>query len=268
MTAADSTAGAPHVTTRTVRTASRSRRLALVTALVALAAACTPIALPLPTTTTVPPDRPPAEVSMEWWAMGDSLFAGYDRHRAAPSYLDGVEIFAIPGHTLLDVELLGQHQTTVREQIEAAIELHGAPEHMVIHAGVADLVGRGLWGFDHGSEEFTTEIASLDEWLRGLGIDVWWTTLAPFTFWSIPGLGGQGELRLWLNDWLHEHLGDRLIDCEAALIGLGGVYADAQYLLEDDGIHVNSWGARRHARCISEQLAAEGFDVPVLAEPR
>ena len=269
MTAADSTSGAPHPTTRRAnraRPASRSRRLALIATLVALAAACTPVALP-PTSTTVPPG-PPAEVSMEWWAMGDSLFAGYDKHRAAPSYLDGVENFAIPGHTLLQVELLGEPQTTVREQIEAAVELHGAPEHMVIHAGVADLVGRGLWGFDHGSDELAAEIASLDEWLRGLGVDVWWTTLAPFTFWSIPGLGGQGELRLWLNDWLHEHVGDRLIDCEEALIGFGGVYADAQYLLEDDGIHVNSWGARRHARCISEQLAEQGYDLPVLTEPR
>ena len=40
------------------------------------------------------------------------------------------------------------------------------------------------------------------------------------------------------------------------------------YLLDTDGIHVNRWGARRHAKCISAELAAEGFDVPVLAEPR
>ena len=263
MTAADSTAGAPHPMTRPAR---RRSRVALAAGLVALASACTPIAVP--PQLTIPPDRPPVEVSMEWWAMGDSLFAGYDKHHGAPSYLEDVEIFAVAGNTLLEVELAGQPQPTVRAQIETAIERHGAPEHMVIHAGVADLLGRGLYGFDHASVEFTAEIASLDEWLRGLGIDVWWTTLAPFTVWSIPGVGGQGELRLWLNEWLRDHLGDRLIDCERALIGPGGEYADAQYLLDTDGIHVNRWGALRHARCISAELAAEGFDVPVLAEPR
>ena len=264
MTAADSTSGAPHPT---ARSAHRSRWIVLLTALIAVVPACTPIAIP--PSMTVPPDGPPAEeVPMEWWAMGDSMFAGYGKHPAAPAYLDGVQTFAVAGNTLVEVDLMEQPQPTVRAQIESAIERHGTPEHMVIHAGVADLVGRGLWGFDNGSDEYAQEIADLDEWLRGLGVDVWWTTLTPFTVWSIPGLGGQAELRIWLNRWLHDHLGDRLIDCEDALIGPDGVYADAQYLLPEDGIHVNRWGAQRHARCLAEQLGEAGHEIPLLTEPR
>jgi len=260
MTAADSTSGAPLPMTRSGR---RGRWIALAAALVVVASACTPAALPPTTTTTTVADRPASEVSMEWWATGDSLFAGYGKHPAAPAHLDGIENFAVQGHTLVQVDLLGEPHPTVRSQIERMIGLYGAPEHMVVHAGAADLLGRGLWGFDHSSEELTDEIASLDEWLRGLGIDVWWTTIAPFTLWSVSGLGGQAELRLWLNDWMRTHLGDRLLDCEEALIGFGGVFADGQYLLEDDGIHVNDWGARRHARCISERLADAGRDLPL-----
>jgi hypothetical protein len=268
MTAADSTSRAPHLAPRTRRTGRRSSLVAgLLATLAALASACAPMVLP-PDGSIPGDERPPVEVSMEWWAMGDSLFAGYAKYPGAPAHLDGVQNFSVAGHTLVEVALFGQPQPTVRQQIEAAIERHGAPEHVLIHAGAADLVGRGFWRFDHASNLYVQEIAALDEWLRGQGVDVWWTTVAPFSLWSIPGLGGQEPLRSWLNDWLRTNLGDRVIDCDAALMGTDGVFADPKYLQPYDGVHVNRRGALAHATCISEQLAAAGHDVPVLTTPR
>ena len=238
--------------------------LAAVVAIVLLAAAaCAPAppATEPTTTTTAPPNQ---QVPMEWWAVGDSLFAGYLDEPGAPAYLAGVHNVAVAGDTLVEVELDGVPQPTVRARIASEIDEHGPPQRMLVHAGVADLVARGFWGFNHPWTMFSEEIASLDAWLTGLGVEVWWVTLTPFTIWSVPALGGQAELRRWINDWMRSNLGERVIDCDPALLDDRGWWADTRFVQSFDGVHVTERGATVHAGCISDRLALAGVDLPVV----
>lgn len=241
--------------------AVRSRAAVVVTAIAALAvvAGCTQ-------PTTVAPAPPPASgsVRLGWWAAGDSLFGGHAGVFAAPAYLPDAQIIARSGSTLAPVQLFGAPQPTVRQQIQSAIARFGTPERVIVHAGVADLVARAVWGAMFPLERYAAAIAELDEWLADLGVEVFWSSLVPMASWSTLGSTGQDAVRQQLNDTLRELVGERFIDCEEALTGVGGRWI-APAFVQADGVHVTLAGAFAHANCISDDLVERhGLDLPVV----
>jgi len=183
---------------------------------------------------------------------------------AAPAYLPAAQLIARSGNTLVPVHLFGEPQPTVRQQIERAISRFGVPERLVVHAGVADLVARAVWGTTFPLERYVAGIAELDEWLVGLGVEVFWASLVPMASWSTLGSTGQDSVRQQLNAALRELAGERFIDCESAMTGSGGHWI-APELVQADGVHVTLAGAFAHASCISAELSwLHGRDLPVV----
>jgi lysophospholipase L1-like esterase len=234
---------------------SRLLRSALgvaVLVIAALGSSCAPAVGGLPPA-VLHPELPAGS----WWAFGDSLFAGVGwQHLGAPSFIGGMENRAVAGHTLVALPFVGPQLPTVRSQIARAIERDGVPDHVVIHAGGADLLARVVRGTRPSIEEYGGAYRELDSWLRDLGVDVWWTSVAPFAPWSIPGSNDMNGVRLQMNDWLRTNMADQLIDCEADLVASGGAWLDERYVLPGDGVHLNGAGASAHARCIARALEA------------
>jgi len=226
-----------------------SRRLragaaALMTALLLGATACNP-------PESGEPGTPPV-ITNEWWAGGDSIFSGTGPYPGTPTFLEGVSNVSWGGNTISRVDILGQPQPTVREHLRAAVNRHGVPDNIVIHAGGADLFGIAAWNADIDVERFVADAVELDTWLRELGTQVWWTTITPMASWGATAR--LNPLRLAFNDGLRQAFPDRIVDCDPDLLDEDGRWLDDEFPIPLDGGHLNFEGARAHAECIGRVI--------------
>ncbi|UDY37931.1 SGNH/GDSL hydrolase family protein [Dermatobacter hominis] len=201
----------------------------------------------------------------EWWAFGDSLFAGHSSVPGAPSHLRGVVNAAAGGTTLVPVTTsMGNPNGDLAGQISAAIERAGRPRHVIISAGMADLYARQVWGADLPLASYTDRYVDITQWLRHLGIDVHWMTITPITSWGI--VGAQAWLQSALNAWLRSS-GLPLVDCESSLQAPGSPWLDDSLTFALDGVHLNETGSLTYARCISAAIGVPLTTDPVEPDP-
>lgn len=222
------------------------------------------------TTTTVLGVGLPCEViydpDHEWWAAGDSVFAGVGwQHRGAPLHIDGLYDRSFAGDTLVKVPQLPS-QPTVRSRLQLIFCNNGRiPRRLVIQAGAADLFARATWQFRPEPTAYTDAITALDTWLKGMGVQqVVWTTIIPTTYWSVHA--SQNPVRVDLNEWMTAGELD-VVDCNAELTDANGWLrpdlALGNQIWPPDGAHLNRAGARVHAGCIVEQLGDPGLTLRV-----
>jgi lysophospholipase L1-like esterase len=239
---------------------SRTTRLVALVASVLLTASalggCTPDSSTIDGTPLVTTER---WSDVEWWAFGDSLFAGHAGVAGAPSHLRDVANAAVGGTTLVAMDVSGNRNGDLVSQIDAAIAAHGRPHHVIISSGMADLYGRQLLGVDLPLEAYTDRYRDVTDWLRNLGIDVHWMTLTPVTTWGI--VGGQTAMQATLNTWLRGS-GLPVVDCESSLTAPGSPWLDEALTFPLDGVHLNEDGAIRYASCISAAIG-----VPLVTDP-
>ena len=211
------------------------------------------------------PARPAPTVTVEqwsgaeWWAFGDSIFAGHNGVPGAPWHLRDVVNASVGGTTLVPVTTLGNANSDLASQLTGAIENYGRPRHVIISSGMADLYARQLWGVDLPLSMYTDRFREITGWLGSLGIDVHWMTLTPVTTWGI--VGGQTAMQAALNDWLRGS-GLPLVDCEAVLRAPGSPWLDDSLTFDFDGVHLNEAGSLRYAGCISDALG-----LPLTTDP-
>lgn len=217
---------------------------------------CSPVAV---TAGPAPPVSVEQWSGIDWWAFGDSIFAGHNGVPGAPSHLRGVANASVGGTTLVPIATLGNPNSDLASQITEAIEHSGKPRHAVISSGMADLYARQLWGVDLPPDDYTDRYREITDWLRSLGIDVHWMTLTPVTPWGI--VGGQTGMQALLNEWLRGS-GLPIIDCEAVLRAPGSAWLDDSLTFDLDGVHLNETGAVRYAECISHALG-----IPLTTDP-
>ena len=211
------------------------------------AVACTTVS------TTQPPPTPTGAdrwAETDWWAFGDSIFAGESFVPGAPAHLQAVNA-SVGGTTLVPVTILGRRQLDLTSQIGTAVERSGRPRHAVISAGMADLYARQLGGVTAPVAAYTARFEEVHAWLTSLGIDVHWMTLPPTTPWS--PIAGQEPVRVALNEWLRGS-GLPIVDCESSLQAPGSSWLDPAFTLARDGVHHDEEGARVYARCISDAI--------------
>lgn len=222
------------------------------------------------TTTTILGVGLPCEVSYdpdhEWWAAGDSVFAGVGwQHRGAPLHIEGLYDRSFAGDTLVKVPQLPS-QPTVRSRLQLIFCNNGRiPKRIVIQAGAADLFARATWQFRPEISAYTDTISAIDSWLEIMGVQqVVWTTIIPTTYWSIHA--SQNPTRLDLNEWM-TGAGLDVVDCNAELTDPSGWLrpdlALGNAIWPPDGAHLNRAGARVHAGCIIDQLADPGLTLKV-----
>ena len=229
------------------RLGAHARLLAALVFTVAVVAGCGPT--PTPGEVQTDPTFVP---TFGWWAAGDSIFSGSANYLGTPRYLEDVLNIAVGGRTLAPISILGAPQPTIRAHIVGRLGAYGVPEKMVIHGGGADLFAKQVWQADISYERIMAEIVSLDEWLSGLGIEVWWTTIVPSASWGT--VAPQNAFRQRVNNGLREMLPERLIDCEDRLIDpVNHTWLNTAYQIPHDGVHLNGAGALAQARCISER---------------
>ena len=195
----------------------------------------------------------------EWWAFGDSIFAGHNGVPGAPWHLRDVVNASVGGTTLVPVTTLGNANSDLASQLTGAIEHNGRPRHVIISSGMADLYARQLWGVDLPLSMYTDHFREITDWLRSLGIDVHWMTLTPVTTWGI--VGGQTGMQALFNEWLRGS-GLPLVDCEAVLRAPGTPWLDDSLTFDFDGVHLNEAGSLRYAGCISDALG-----LPLTTDP-
>lgn len=193
--------------------------------------------------------------SYDWWFAGDSGFAGVgDYDLGAPSKLRGVQSIAVAAHVLADVEILGNKQPLVLNQIRHAVSRYGGvlPGNVVIHAGGADLLARAMELPQLPLiEDYTEAVRAIDDLYRSQGVEVWWTSVLPFTTWGLAG--SQVNFRLQLNAAIAEAVGpERFIDCDPVMTEASGRWLKTEFALSIiDGAHLNAAGAVEHARCMA-----------------
>jgi lysophospholipase L1-like esterase len=240
-------------------TPRRVRSVAFVASAVITASAlsgCTPVSV---TSGPAPSSTSHEWSSTEWWAFGDSLFAGHDSAPGAPSHLRGVLNASVGGTTLVPVTTFGNQNGDLVSQIAGAIERSGRPRRVVISSGMADLYARQFWGVDLPLSAYTDRYLDVTEWLRNLGIDVHWMTLTPITTWGL--VGGQASMQAAINTWLRSS-GLPIVDCESSLTAPGSPWLDDSLTFSLDGVHLNEAGASRYAACISTKLG-----IPLTSDP-